>query len=126
MRKGQFLKFFLYVTTVKFVLKMAEAGSSRVTLAGGASFVKVNGKDWEKEQSIRALGTNVAYYTTYFALPPNLSVNLYKRRTTSESNSRTAIFSTKFTEVTYKKGFKNCPYARHWSLIRTGHQVNRG
>ena len=57
--KGQFLKPFLFVTSVNFVLKMAEAGSSQVTLAVGASFVNVNGKDWEVGQSIRARGTNV-------------------------------------------------------------------
>ena len=51
---------FIYVTSVNFVLKIAEAGS-RVALAGGASFVKINGKDcqWEVGQSIRARSTNV-------------------------------------------------------------------
>ena len=59
-RKGQFLKPFLYVTSVNFVLKMAETGSSWVTVAGGASFIKVNGKDWEVGQSIRAKRTHVS------------------------------------------------------------------
>ena len=38
---------------------MAEAGSSRVTLAGGASFVKVNGKDWEVGQTVKAYAHEV-------------------------------------------------------------------
>ena len=47
------------MTAVNFVLQMAKADGSRVTVAGGASFVKVNGKDWEVGQSICARGTNV-------------------------------------------------------------------
>ena len=47
------------MASANFVLKIAEAGSSRVVLAGGASFVKVNGKDWEVGQSICTRGTNV-------------------------------------------------------------------
>ena len=39
---------------------MAENCSSGVTLAGGRSLIKVNGKDFEVGQSIRARGTNVA------------------------------------------------------------------
>ena len=48
------------MTSVNFVLKLAETVSSRVTVAGGASFIKVNGKDWEVGQSIRARCTHVS------------------------------------------------------------------
>ena len=47
------------MTSVNFALKIAEASSSRIVLAGGECFVKVNGEDWEVGQSIRARGTNV-------------------------------------------------------------------
>ena len=84
-----------------------KTGSYQVTLAGGASFLKVNGKDWEAGilkhtrkmyACLEKEGINVCFDL--------LSVNLFKRRTTSESNSRatsSAIFSTKFIEVTSSK-----------------------
>ena len=52
----------IYVTSINFVLKIVETCSSRVTctLAGCASFIKVNGKDWEVGQSICARGMHVS------------------------------------------------------------------
>ena len=78
------------MTSTNFELKIVETGSSRVTLAGGASFIKVNGKDWEVGQSMRARGVHVSkikelmnglmYALTYLLV---FSVNLYKRCITS-------------------------------------------
>ena len=47
----------IYVSSINFVLK---TGSSRVTLSGCASFIKVNGKDWVVGQSICARGMHVS------------------------------------------------------------------
>ena len=95
------------VTSVNFVLKIAEAGSSRVVLAGGASFVKVSGKDWEVGQSICARGTNVkscdirtsrAYALPYLqsqSFPLTFAKDAPPARTTRELPA-SAIFSTNF------------------------------
>ena len=111
------MKPFLYVTSVNFVLKIAEVGSSRVALAGGASFLMVNGKDWEVRQSIRELSTNVKYrdirtsraYALPYLRPQSFPLTFTKDAPPARATRAlpaSAIFST---EVTYKKGFKNCP-----------------
>ena len=62
-----------------------------------------------------------------YALP--FSVNFYERDTPPARTTRelpaSAIFSTKFTELMYKKGFKNCPLRKTF-VLSTDHQVNRG
>ena len=62
-------------------------------------------------------------YPTSQSFPLSFAKDAPPVRTTRELPA-SAIFSTKFTEVTYKKGFKNCPLCKTF-VLRTGHQVNR-
>ena len=77
------------MTSVNFVLKIAEAGSSRVVLAGGASFVKVNRKDWEGGQSIRAREVRMSKVATLLPrarmLCPTSGPNLFPLAFTKDS-----------------------------------------